>query len=401
MTERNEIQNSNPVEYGKWLKKELCELGITQKELAEELGVTIKIADYIKGKKEDMPASEVIEQIDCFLLEKSCFNGFYHMSNDSIRKLIDDFMKEYDLTQLEVEEIIGVGQKYICALIYHSKSMGPFKRTEGQYHIITKINNAFKGEYYFNRRHHISNNLIKPHMSFNTVNTNNSIISFRPYALADKGDYREYSVTKEISILEKHGENYARMIGYYAFGFYKNIEISNQMLILKYPNAFIECSRETEYYRRYDYHSYKKRVEAFNNYREIVHSLDSNGLSVFVSQFINAEPTLYPFLDDSDLNYIKTIDEMKHLSIGINNKNRLFSEEDTKAFACDNEKIRKVKEDNYIEFKKLSTYLGCYSQVIDELMLKQSFDTKDWFLWRLLLIDAHNRAIIFGKNSND
>ena len=89
--------------------------------------------------------------------------------------------------------------------------------------------------------------------------------------------------------------------------------------------------------------------------------------------------------DEAEQNYYLAVAEMTML---ICEKNDLCS---------DKENI-KLKEKNCRRFRKLMTEIGLEIDSESEMDMKKDFSSEEWYVWRQMLIDEHNKEL---QNTED
>ena len=95
---------------------------------------------------------------------------------------------------------------------------------------------------------------------------------------------------------------------------------------------------------------------------------------------------MVPAPDEAEQNYYLAVAEMVMLSCGT-----IDSSSD--------KKNTKLKDENCRKFRKLMTEIGLEIDSEQEMEMKKSFSSEDWYVWCQMLIDEHNKEQMETKDN--
>lgn len=107
--------------FAHWLHQSMEELNISQDELAKNIGKSQKtISRYLQGNMAKLPDSQTVKAIKDFFEQKSIYKGFRHIPSEQFAFILDNLLKEFNISQQKLAEAIGKHQKDISGYIWQN-----------------------------------------------------------------------------------------------------------------------------------------------------------------------------------------------------------------------------------------------------------------------------------------
>lgn len=347
MISRTEIQNSNPVKYGDWLLKEIAELNLSSQEVADEIGADKKtIERYITGENNNVPSAETMDKIDRFFIKMEHFKN--KMSDPhALSMFLHSIKEKLCLNQNDIAIISGKAQGTISKLISEKNEKN--LTTKEQFDILMSLFSTFEGNY--------TDTDFSSLDILDEIGLRLGVIDFEPVM------YDEYGYNEE----EESGYSFWLPL----YWIFEECDETTQEMILTYPHAFFEepiSVSKNEY-------CIKERIIAFNKYKQ----MNFEQRELYVSTLDLKEKPLSKNSSPAEEYYFRQRNEMGILCFEAN-------------FGKKEGKTDSIRKENCVKFNKLMHKWKLHSDAEADLKMKILFTKEDWYIWRLLLIDAHNKV---------
>ena len=362
MANKKTIEEINMViAFGEWLTYRMSELKVSQTELADELGISEKtVGRYMHGENAKLPPDETITIINRFFREKSRYRTYIHQPAKVFGNLLRDIIERMGLTQQQTAILTGKNQSDISKIISCGLDPKPtiYLNAKEQYDILVCLYDEAKGKY--------------------GIAPENGMYSFQWDVILG---YYDGSENYEVVYSDPYDIN-SFCFNWSFYLLFSDYDVNIQNLMLRYPHAFFEQSKDMKRAGSIENKTFAKRYKRMKEYL----SLPQKERSSFIRKLECVEgPRMVSVPDEAEQNYYLAVAEMTML---ICEKNDLCS---------DKENI-KLKEKNCRRFRKLMTEIGLEIDSESEMDMKKDFSSEEWYVWRQMLIDEHNKEL---QNTED
>lgn len=338
------------------------ELKISQTGLATAIGVSEKtIARYVHGENAKLPSNETIRSISNYLKEKAVYKTYTHRSAKRFGGLLSNIMNRMGLTQQQAAKITGKSQGEISKIISCGFDPIPtfFLNTKEQYDILNSLHNEASQKYG-----------TAPEDGMESIPWE--------YILGYYDGRQDCEVGyPDPDDLNSFGFNWSFYLSFTEY------DTDKQELILNYPHAFFEQSKDMKRAGSIENKTFGKRYKRMKKYL----AMSQKERKEFIRDLEGVEgPRMVPAPDEAEQNYYLAVAEMVMLSCGT-----IDSSSD--------KKNTKLKDENCRKFRKLMTEIGLEIDSEQEMEMKKSFSSEDWYVWCQMLIDEHNKEQMETKDN--
>ncbi|MBQ8514229.1 MAG: transcriptional regulator [Ruminococcus sp.] len=139
-------ERKEAAQYAAWLSEQLDELGISQKELGEAVGLTPKtISRYALGENNKRPPERIRAAIAAYIKKRAVYGAFEHIPCAEFAEILKMLLKEFEMSQSELAEAVGKSQKDISKYV----NMEAKADTRTQYKILNHFHTcSYAGDFY-------------------------------------------------------------------------------------------------------------------------------------------------------------------------------------------------------------------------------------------------------------
>lgn len=333
------------------------ELKISQTELATAIGVSEKtIARYVHGENAKLPSNETIRSISNYLKEKAVYKTYTHRSAKRFGGLLSNIMNRMGLTQQQAAKLTGKSQGEISKIISCGFDPIPtfFLNTKEQYDILNSLHNEASQKYG-----------TAPEDGVESIPWE--------YILGYYDGRQDCEVGyPDPDDLNSFGFNWSFYLSFTEY------DTDKQELILYYPHAFFEQSKDMKRAGSIENKTFGKRYKRMKKYL----AMSQKERKEFIRELEGVEGShmvLVP--NEAERNYYLAIAEMTMLICG-------------NTESVSNKKNNRLKDENCRRFRILMTEIGLEIDSESEMEMKKNFNSVDWYVWRQMLIDEHNKEFL-------